>query len=172
MIILLVGGLVALVFLASKFWTVLIGARWQPTPLKTVRAMLDLAEVKSEDTVYDLGSGDGRIIITASREYGADSVGIEADPFRYLYVWIRIRLLRLSRKTTVIWGSFFPKDLSRATVVTLFLSQKANDSLKSKLIEELKPGTRIISHWWEFDGWKPEKVDREFKVYLYQIDKS
>jgi len=171
MIILLLGGLVVLVFVVSKLWTASIGAGWQPTPLATVRRMLDIAGVKPEDTVYDLGSGDGRIIITAAREYGANSVGIEADPFRCLYTWIRIRVLRLSRKTGLIWGSFFRRDLSGATVVTLFLSQEANNNLRRKLIQELKPGTRIVSYWWMFDGWRPKKVDREFKVYLYQIDK-
>jgi len=171
MIILLLGGLVALVFVVSKLWTASIGAGWEPTPLATVRRMLDMAGVKPEDTVYDLGSGDGRIIITAAREYGANSVGIEADPFRWLYTWIRIKVLGLSRKTALIWGSFFQRDLSGATVVTLFLSQEANNKLSRKLIRELKPGTRIVSYWWMFDDWRPKKVDREFKVYLYHIDK-
>ena len=134
MIILLLGGLVALLFVVSKFWTASIGAGWQPTPLATVRRMLEMAKVKPEDTVYDLGSGDGRIIITASKEYGANSIGIEADPFRCLYTWIRIKALGLSQKTVLIWGSFFRRDLSEATVVTLFLSQKANNNLRGNLM--------------------------------------
>lgn len=170
MIILLLSGLAVLVFMVSKFWTVLIGAGWSPTPLPTVRRMLSIAEVKPEDTVYDLGCGDGRIIITATKEYGAKSVGIEADPFRYLYTLVRIKISGLSKKTALIWGSFFRRDLSEATVVTLFLSQEANNNLRRKLIQELKPGTRIVSYYWIFDGWKPKKADRKLQVYLYQID--
>lgn len=171
MIILLLSGLAALVFMVSKFWTVFIGAGWSPTPLPTVRRMLSIAEVKPEDTVYDLGCGDGRIIITATKEYGAKSVGIEADPFRYLYTLVRIKILGLSKKTALIWGSFFGRDLSEATVVTLFLSQEANNNLRRKLIQELKPGTRIVSYYWIFDGWKPKKADTKLQVYLYQIGK-
>jgi hypothetical protein len=129
MIILLVIGLAVLVFIASKFWTIFIGAGWSPTPLPTVRRMLSLAEVKPEDIVYDLGCGDGRIIIIASREYGAKSVGIEADPFRCLYTWARIMFSGLSKKTGLIWGNFFGRDLSEASVITLFLSQSANNNL-------------------------------------------
>lgn len=171
MIILLLSGLAVLAFLVSKFWTVFIGAGWSPTPLPTVRRMLSIAGVKPEDTVYDLGCGDGRIIITAAREYGAKSVGIEADPCRCLYTWMRIKTSRLTKKTALIWGSFFRRDLSEATVVTLFLSQEANNNLRKKLIQELKPGARIVSYYWILDGWRPTKVDRKSQVYLYQIDK-
>ncbi|MFQ5835577.1 MAG: SAM-dependent methyltransferase [bacterium] len=169
MIILLVIGLAIVAFIASKFWTIVMGAGWSPTPLPTVRRMLSLAEVKPEDIVYDLGCGDGRIIIMASREYGARSIGIEADPFRYLYTWVRIIISGLSKKTGLIWGNFFRRDLSEASVVTLFLSQAANNNLKRKLSQELKPGTRIVSYYWTFDGWRPKKVDEKFGVYLYEI---
>ncbi len=171
MTILLLCGLAVVAFLVSKFWTVFIGAGWSPTPLSTVRRMLTISEVKPEDTVYDLGCGDGRIIITAAGEYGAKSVGIEVDPFRCLYTWVRIKISRLSKKTVLIWDSFFRRDLSEATVVTLFLSQEANNNLRKKLIQELKPGTRIVSYYWIIHGWRPKKVDREFQVYMYQIGK-
>lgn len=169
MIILLVMGLVVVAFIASKFWTVFIGAGWSPTPLPTVRTMLSLAEVRPEDIVYDLGCGDGRIIIMATREYGARSIGIEADPFRFLYTWVRIKISGLSKKTGVIWGNFFRRDLSQASVVALFLSHSANNNLKRKLSQELKPGTRIVSYYWTFNGWRTKKVDRKFQVYLYKI---
>jgi len=169
MIILLVIGLAVVVFIASKFWTVFIGAGWSPTPLPTVRRMLSLAEVKPEDIVYDLGCGDGRIIIMATREHGARSIGIEADPSRCLYTWVRIMISGLSKKTGVIWGNFFRSDLSEATIITLFLSQSANNNLRKKLIHELKPGSRIVSYYWTFKGWRPKKVDRKFQIYLYEI---
>ncbi|GAI09772.1 unnamed protein product [marine sediment metagenome] len=105
----------------------------------------------------------------ASQEYGARSVGIEADPFRYLYTWVRIMFSGLNKKTGVIWGNFFGRDLGQASVVTLFLSGSANNSLKRKLTQELKPGSRIVSYYWTINGWKPKKVDRKFQVYLYEI---
>jgi len=169
MIILLVMGLAVVAFIASKFWTIFIGAGWSPTPLPTVRRMLSLAEVKPKDIVYDLGCGDGRIIIMATGEHGARSIGIEADPFRVLYTWVRIIISGLSKKTGVIWGNFFRRNLGEASVVTLFLSQSANNNLKKKLTQELKPGTRIVSYYWTFNGWRPKKVDRKFQVYLYEI---
>ena len=169
MIILLVSGLAVTAFIVSKFWTIFIGAGWQPTPLSAVRRMLSLAEVKPEDIVYDLGCGDGRIIIMAAKEYGARSVGIEADPFRCLYTWVRLKISGLSKKTGIIWGNFFHRDLSEASVITLFLSQETNNNLKKKLGHELKPGTRIVSYYWTFNGWKPKKVDSKFGVYLYEV---
>ena len=165
----MVMGLAVVAFIVSKFWTIFIGAGWSPTPLPTVRRMLSLAEVKSKDILYDLGCGDGRIIIMATKEHGARSIGIEADPFRVLYTWVRIMISGLSKKTGVIWANFFRRDLSEASVVTLFLSQSANNNLKSKLSQELKPGTRIVSYYWTFYGWRPKKVDRKFQVYLYEI---
>jgi hypothetical protein len=105
----------------------------------------------------------------ATREYGARSIGIEADPFRCLYTWVRIIISGLSKKTALIWGNFFRSDLSEATIVTLFLSQNANNSLKKKLSQELKPGSRIVSYYWTFNGWRPKKVDRKLGVYLYEI---
>ena len=131
-------------------WSQAIGAEFVPTTMKNVRAMLSMAEITSDDVLYDLGSGDGRTIVTASKDYGAKSVGIEADPIRLFWSRLRIRRNGLSNLSRVEWGNFFSKDLSEATVVTLYLFQSTNDKLVKKFERELKPGTKVISHVFDF----------------------
>jgi predicted RNA methylase len=146
-----------------------IGAGFQPTSRKLVKKMLEMAEIGSHDVLYDLGSGDGRIVREAVESYGARAVGIEADPIRVL--WSRISLFRygIQDKSKIKWGNIFKKDISEATVVTVFLGDKANQKLKEKLLKELKPGTPVISYVWTFDGWLPTKVNHEDRIYLYRI---
>jgi ubiquinone/menaquinone biosynthesis C-methylase UbiE len=128
-----------------------------------------MADVKAGDVLYDLGSGDGRIITMATKEFHATSVGIDINPFWILWTRAKIVLFRLSDKVKVIWGNFFNHDLSKANIVILYLFQDTNNRLKPKLERELKPGTRVISYIFTFDGWNPEKVDHESKIYMYKI---
>ena len=132
--------------------------------------MLDLAQVSEDDVVYDLGSGDGRIVIEAAQQYHAQGVGVEADPLRVIWSWIRISLLGLRPQVKIIWGKLFHQDISRATVVALFLWGRTNDKLKYTLQKELKPGTRVVSYVWKFKGWDPVKIDRKDRIYLYIVD--
>jgi predicted RNA methylase len=139
--------------------------------MRKVRRMLSMAKVGPKDVVYDLGSGDGRILITAVREFGARSVGIEADPLRFIFSRILIKLLRLGGQAKVIWGNFYNKKLNEATVITVFLFDSANAKLKEKFERELKLGTRIISYHWPFKGWRNVEADEEEEIFLYQIGK-
>jgi ribosomal protein L11 methylase PrmA len=150
-------------------WPLAIGAGWTPTPKTAVKKMLDLAEVGPGDTLYDLGSGDGRIIFMAAEEFGAKAVGIEADPLRVLWTLIWIRLKGLEDQVRVLFGNFFWIDLSTASVVSVFQSTRVNFKLIDKLLRELEPGTRVISYSFTFDGWKPMKVDESSKLFLYEI---
>ncbi|OEC84432.1 hypothetical protein A9507_02505 [Methanobacterium sp. A39] len=134
--------------------------------------MLDMAEIGPEDIVYDLGSGDGRIVINAVKIYNAKAVGLEADPSRVFWSRLVITLSGIGNRAKIIWGNFFNQNISEATVVTLFLSDTANQKLKSKFLEELKPGTRIVSYVWKFRGWKPVKADETEEIYLYVIGQS
>jgi hypothetical protein len=156
----------------SIIWPLLIGAAWSPASTKVVRKMLEMAEVDSNDVVFDLGSGDGRIVAEAARRYQARGVGIEADPLRVLWSKITIRLRGLNYRTKIVWGDIFKQDMSNATVVTVFLWQRTNDKLKQKFRDELKPGTRVVSYIWTFSGWNPLSVDREDRIYLYVIGRS
>jgi methylase of polypeptide subunit release factors len=124
--------LISLVIFAFFFFLLgsVAGAPWVPTPKGIVRKMLSMADVESGEVVYDLGSGDGRIIIMAAREFQANSVGIEINPISILWIKVKIALFRLSGKVNVVWGNFFNKDLSKANVVILYLLQGTNDKLK------------------------------------------
>jgi len=154
------------------FWSSIIGAGWEPTSRKRVKKMLEMAKVGSDDILYDLGSGDGRIVIDAAKKCNARAVGMEADPLRVLWSRLTILLSGLSSRAKIVWGNFFNQNISEATVVTLFLSDTANQKLKLKFQEELKPGTRIVSYVWTFEGWEPVKEDKIDEIYLYIIGQS
>ncbi|MHA2140245.1 MAG: SAM-dependent methyltransferase [Candidatus Thorarchaeota archaeon] len=150
-------------------WPMLIGAPWIPTPKRKARGMLELAEVGDEDIVYDIGSGDGRIIIMAAREYGARSIGIEADPIRFMWSRLAIRRHRLSERVKVLRGNFFKSNIEEATVVTVYQGVEVNKKLKEKFTRDLKPGTRVVSYRFLFEGWAPVKTNEEDSIYLYVI---
>lgn len=153
-------------------WSALIGAGFEPTSKKLIRKMLEMAEIDSNDILYDLGSGDGRIVSEAARTYKASSVGIEADPIRV--TWSRLFLIfkGLRKNSKIIWGNIFKEDISEATAVTMFLGHKTNQKLKEKLLNELKPGTPVVSYVWTFEGWQPVKVDKDDRIFLYIIGKT
>jgi hypothetical protein len=171
-LIMLVSISLFILFLLWVIWSDIIGAGFEPTSRKRVFKMLDMARVRSDDVVYDLGSGDGRIVIYAARKFNAQAVGIEADPLRFIWSKLMILLLGIQKEVSIVWGNFFKQDLSKATVVTLFLSQKANQNLKTKLQMELQPGTRIVSYFWKFTGWEPIMADDDEKIYMYIIGKT
>jgi cyclopropane fatty-acyl-phospholipid synthase-like methyltransferase len=158
-----------IVFFIWLLWPMTIGAQWVPTSMKVVRKMLELADVQAHDVLIDLGSGDGRIILTAANEYQAKAIGIEVDPIRLLWSRSTIKRKGLSERVKVIRGNFFHKDLSKATVVTVYQNQDTNQKLISKFEKELKPGTRVVSHGFTFDGWEPKTVDKEAQLYLYIV---
>ena len=143
-----------------------------PTPQPVVEAMLDLAQVKRTDVVYDLGSGDGRIVITAARKYGARGVGIEMDPALVKNARENAAAAGVANRVRFVTADLFTADLRPATVVTLYLLQSINERLRPKLVRELKPGTRVVSHVFNMGPeWPPEKVidvDRS-RVFLWTI---
>lgn len=143
-----------------------------PTPQPVVNEMLKLARVGPDDVVYDLGSGDGRVPIVAAQDFGARGVGIEIDP---PLVEISRQVARdagLDPKVTFIEGDLFTADISKATVVTLFLSLTVNRQLEAKLRRELRPGTRVVSHQFPIGGWTPDEIVRAedgTNLYLWTI---
>jgi SAM-dependent methyltransferase len=117
-----------------------------PTPQPIVDAMLEMAGVTSADVVYDLGSGDGRIVITAAKRFGARGVGIEIDPTLVRKATENAAAAGVSDRVRFVQQNVFTADIHDATVVTLYLLQSLNERLRPKLVRELKPGTRIVSH--------------------------
>jgi ubiquinone/menaquinone biosynthesis C-methylase UbiE len=163
--------LLAVAFAVSVLWTSLHGAPWVPTPMRMVHKMLSMAEVGPDDLVYDLGCGDGRMIVTAARRYGARAVGVEIDPLRYLWCQMRITTLGLRDRVRIVYGDFFAQDLSDADVVTCYLLQSTNKRLENKFEQELHPGTRVVSNDFTFPGLRLVRKDDQDKLYLYSLER-
>jgi len=128
------------------------------TPTQTVRAMLDLAEVKADDVVYDLGCGDGRIIIAAAQLRGARGVGVEIDPKLVETARIDARRAGVEARVRIEEGDLFAMDFHDATVVMLYLSESINQRLWPKFVRELQPGARIVSHKFRIGELAPERA--------------
>jgi len=128
-----------------------------PTTPEGVQAMLKLAGVTKDDVVYDLGCGDGRIVVAAAKTYGAHAVGIDIDPQRISEAKENARKNGVENLVRIEEGDLFQANIKDATVVTLFLLSSVNMRLRPKLLAELKPGTRVVSNTFEMGDWKPDK---------------
>ncbi|MGA2462026.1 MAG: class I SAM-dependent methyltransferase [Candidatus Bathyarchaeia archaeon] len=146
-----------------------------PTPKSIVHQMLSLAQIRRGETIYDLGAGDGRILIEAARKFGAKVVGIEIDPERVSRIQERVKSTGIEAQ--VIQADFMDVDVSPADAVIIYLSDSVNSKLAPKLKQELKEGARIVSLDYELPGFTPEKVaigssgGLERKLFLYKVSK-
>jgi predicted RNA methylase len=153
-------------------------APYIPTPQLVVEKMLEAAHVKSSDVVYDLGAGDGRIVIAAAQEFGARAVGVEILPDVCEKARDRIKSLGLEDRVTMIQNSAFRVDLSPADVVTLYLLTTSNERLKPNLEKYLKPGARVVSNQFPVKGWKASAVvhvrtgNMDNPIYVYEIGRT
>ena len=129
-----------------------------PTPQEVVDRMLTIAKVTKKDVIYDLGSGDGRIPITAAQKYGARGVGIDINPERIQEANENAKKAGVTARVKFLNQDLFTTDISEATVVTLYLLPELNVKLRPQLFKQLKPGTRIVSHAFDMGEWKPEQV--------------
>ena len=144
-----------------------------PTPDEVVEAMLQLADVGQNDVVYDLGSGDGRIPITAARRFGARGVGIDLDPKLVAQATRNAQEAGVADRVRFVEGDIFEADISPATVVTLYLLTSINERLRPKLLEELRPATRIVSHQFRMGDWNPDReIVIDFRsLFLWRVPK-
>jgi ribosomal protein L11 methylase PrmA len=129
-----------------------------PTPQELVEDMLRLADVKRGDVLYDLGSGDGRIPVTAAKKYGIRAVGIDIDPERIREAHANARRRGVAKLVTFRQQDLFTADFREATVVTLYLLPNLNLKLRPQLLQQLRPGTRVVSHQFDMGDWKPDKT--------------
>lgn len=150
-------------------------APFVPTPMEIVERMLELARTKSTDVVYDLGSGDGRIVLRAAERFGARAVGVELEHRLAVESAEKAKEMHLDELVTIIEGDLFQTDLSPASVVTIYLLLSTNDRLRPILEKQLRPGTRVVAHDIRVPGWEPAR-EEEIKVglgshyiYLYEI---
>ena len=141
-----------------------------PTPQNVVDKMLEVAAVTKDDVVYDLGSGDGRIVITAAKKYGVRGVGVDIDPERIKEANANAVQAGVADHVKFIEQDLFKTDLKEASVVTLYLLPEVNLRLRPKLWSELKPGTRVVSHAFDMGDWTPEKtIQVEGRTIYYWV---
>jgi len=142
-----------------------------PSRQSVANAMLRLAEVTAEDVVYDLGSGDGRLVILAAQRYGARGVGIEIDPRLVALARDVAQEAQVADKVTFLEGDLFTADISAATVVTLYLSASINAQLEPKLRRELRPGARVVSQQFRISAWAPDRTTTAMgqDLFLWRI---
>ncbi len=149
--------------------------RYEPTPSDVVQAMLRIAKVNAGDVVYDLGCGDGRVVITAAREYNARGVCVDIDPRRIAESRENARAAGVADRIRFRNEDLLTTDIDDATVVMLFLSRELNLAARPKLLRELKPGARIVSHWHDMGDWRPQETvlvrsgGLERPVYLWTV---
>ena len=134
-------------------------APYYPTPETIVERMLKLGELKAGEKVFDLGSGDGRIVIMAAEKFRAQAAGVELDKELYRQSTDKIQELKLQKTARIINGDLLQQDYSSADMITVYLLPTSNDKIRPLLEKQLKKGTRIVSHDFEFRDWKPEKVE-------------
>jgi cyclopropane fatty-acyl-phospholipid synthase-like methyltransferase len=148
-------------------------APFVPSPQTVVERMLEIADLKPGETVYDLGCGDGRILFTAAREFRAKAVGVELSDPLVKQGREQAKRLGLDNRVSILQGDLLKADLRPADVVTVYLLTEANDQLKPLFERSLHPGARVVSHDFKIRGWKPDRVDevvvsgRAHKIYEY-----
>jgi protein-L-isoaspartate O-methyltransferase len=153
-------------------------APYIPTPQVVVEKMLEAAHVKPGETVYDLGSGDGRIVITAAQKFGAKAVGIELSPELCKTANAKVKALHLEDQVKILHENALKADLSGADVVTIYLLTSSNARLRPNLEKYLKPGARVVSNDFEVRGWKPTEIvpvttgGATHNIYVYEIGKK
>lgn len=149
-------------------------APYVSSPQPIVVKMLEIAGLKNGETLFDLGCGDGRIVATAAKEFGAKAVGVELSPTLARRAREAVESMGLQQHVEIIEGDMMGVDLTRADVVALYLLTEANEQLRPKLEKELKPGARVVSLEFRIKGWKPARVEKveahrhPYTIYLYR----
>ncbi len=152
-------------------------APFYPTPETVVERMLRLGELKPGERMFDLGSGDGRLVIMAADKFKADATGIEIDPDLYKQSAERIKNMGLEKRARIVNGDILKQDFSAANLLTVYLLPTSNDKIRPMLEKQLKKGTRVVAHDFQFAGWKPVKEEhieddgegRSHTLYLYVV---
>jgi SAM-dependent methyltransferase len=147
----------------------LYGLPWVPTGSQRIRRALDLAQLRPGEIFYDLGAGDGRVLIVAAREYKAQAVGIEISAGLCLAAWVRSLFAHLSSQVTIKQGNFYKTDLRGADVVFAYMTSNQTRRLMPCLESQLKPGARVVTVSFDLEGWQPDALDDQNLVFLYKM---
>jgi tRNA G37 N-methylase Trm5 len=179
-----VGSALALIFVFG--WGVNVGPTlaqegkivpYVPTPQEVVDRMLELAQVKKGDVVYDLGSGDGRIVVTAAKKYGVKAIGFEIDPQRIKESHENIKKAGVENLVEIRQQDIRNVDLSQASVLTMYLLPEVNLMIRPNIWKQMKPGSRVVSHDFDMGDWKPLKTEQikdgsswDHTLYLWHVE--
>lgn len=145
------------------------GLPWVPAREKRIRKALQMAGLQPGERLFDLGAGDGRVLILAAREFGANAVGIEISPAHCLIAWLRALLSGYSRRINIRCGSFFSTGVEEADVIFAYVTPAHASRLRPFLERQLKNGTRVVTLSAEMEGWQPDDIDKSDLVFLYRI---
>ena len=151
---------------------IFFGAPWHPLMPHTIRRILNFVDIRPGETICDLGCGEGRILITAAKEYSAKAVGVEIDPIKVGLARLFANLKKVEGQVSITRGNIFDFDPSDADVVYLYLTHQAMDKLFPEILKKLKPTVRIVSYRFCIRGMTPEKISTDKTLFLYQLTKG
>lgn len=172
MIILLIYGLSILLFVLISLWMLipaLYGLPLVTTKPERIRKALKLANLRPNETLYDLGAGDGRVLFLAAREFGAKAIGIEVGPVQCALIWLRAAMSGFGDQIQVRWADFYKADLPGAEVVFVYATSKEIIKLAPHLEKQLKKGSRVVSVSADFPEWEPSAFDHHELIFVYQM---
>lgn len=172
MTILFLFGLSILLFIIGLLWVLVpafYGLPSRPTNPDRVRKALKLVDLQPNETLYDLGAGDGRVLLIAAKEFDAKAIGIEIGPIQCALIWLRITASGFGDKIKIQWGNFFKTDLSKADVVYVYATSTEVAKLAPYLEKQMKPGSRVISISADFPEWEPSQFDDHDLIFVYEM---
>ena len=172
MIVLLALGFSILLFIVGLLWILipaLYGLPPVPTKPERVRKALKLANLQADETLYDLGAGDGRVLFMAAGDFGAKAIGVEIGPIQCALIWLRAVASGLGDKIQIRWANFYEADLRNADVVFVYATSTEVIKLASHLATQLKKGARVVSISADFPEWEPSAVDEHDLIFIYEM---
>jgi SAM-dependent methyltransferase len=170
MLILFLLLLATLTFLFALLWIAVpafFGPPSVPTRASRIRKALQLADLKPNETFYDLGAGDGRVLLIAAREFNANATGIEIGPVQCALMYLRAAASGFGNKIQIKWGNYFNADLSQADVVFIYATSKEVAKLAAHLEKQMKPGSHLVSISADFPEWQPSEMDDRNLIFVY-----
>ncbi|HJS17345.1 MAG TPA: hypothetical protein VJ785_01255 [Anaerolineales bacterium] len=172
MIALLAFWLSVLFFVIALLWILvpaLYGLPPVPTKPERIRNALKLANLQADESLYDLGAGDGRVLLIAARDFGANAVGIEIGPVQCALTWLRVTASGFGNRIQVRWGNFYKANLTDADVVFVYATSKEVMKLAPHLEAQMKNGSRLVSISADFPDWEPVRVDEHELIFVYEM---
>lgn len=169
----LVTFLFSVVFVTVTLLWILVPALYGLPPVPTkperIRKALQLADLQPEETLYDLGAGDGRVLFIAARDFGANAVGIEVGPIQCALIWLRAAAHGFENQVKIRWANFYKADVSDADVVFVYATSKEIRKLASRLEKQMKQGARLVSISADFPEWEPSAFDKHELIFVYEM---